>query len=79
MDLYVRVVDDLKFLSFLKGKVILGASVIVVQSYEQSDSTTCTRYKHRVVITCTKLTSSLNALASTVGLPQSLLLYLVVE
>ena len=41
MHLYPRVVDDLEFLSFLKSKVIFCASVIVVQRYEQSDSTTC--------------------------------------
>lgn len=39
--LYLRVVDDMEFLSFLKSKVIFGASVIVIQSYKESDSTTC--------------------------------------
>lgn len=41
-----RVVDDLKFLSFLESEVIFGASVVVIQSYEESDSTTCSKAKH---------------------------------
>lgn len=38
---YSRVVDDVEFLSFLEGEVIFSASVIVIQSYEEGDSTTC--------------------------------------
>lgn len=39
--LCLRVVDDLEFLSFLKSEVIFSASVVVIQSYKESDSTTC--------------------------------------
>ncbi len=41
--LYWRVVDDLEFLSFLKSKIIFGASVVVIEGYKKSDSTTCIR------------------------------------
>lgn len=38
---YSRIVDDVELLSFLEGEVIFGASVIVIQRYEEGDSTTC--------------------------------------
>lgn len=40
-----RVVDDLEFLSFLESEVIFSASIVVVQSYKESDSTTCRKAK----------------------------------
>lgn len=42
----LRVVDDVEFLSFLETKVIFGASLVLIQSYKECDSTTC-MYVHR--------------------------------
>lgn len=44
--LSLRVVDDVELLSFLETKVIFGASLIVIQSYKECDSSTCI-YIHR--------------------------------
>lgn len=41
----LRVVDDMKFLSFLKREVIFSTSIVVIQSYKESDSTAC-EYVH---------------------------------